>query len=107
MDGSLVWSNRYHQSGTLMPSGAVHPIFASEAKQSTETTEEWIASSLFSSQLCKFTNSLIEWAGFWSGQSPLVFCRQGPDEADDCCSRPDIRRVRWRSDRDCRRLHRR
>src|SRR6266436_2998235 len=26
MDGSLVWSNRYHQSGTLMPSGAVHPI---------------------------------------------------------------------------------
>src|ERR1700721_4011917 len=36
MDGSLVWSNRYHQSGTLMPSGAVHPIFArSEAtKQS-------------------------------------------------------------------------
>jgi hypothetical protein len=34
MDGSLVWSNRYHQSGTLMPSGAVHPIFASVAKQS-------------------------------------------------------------------------
>jgi hypothetical protein len=30
MDGSLVWSNRYHQSGTLMPSGAVHPIFASQ-----------------------------------------------------------------------------
>src|SRR6266446_2284996 len=26
MDGSLVWSNRYHQSGTLMPPGAVHPI---------------------------------------------------------------------------------
>jgi hypothetical protein len=26
MDGSLVWSNRYHQSGTLMPSGAVHTI---------------------------------------------------------------------------------
>src|SRR3984885_5672983 len=34
MDGSLVWLNRYHQSGTLMPSGAVHPIFASGAKQS-------------------------------------------------------------------------
>jgi hypothetical protein len=29
MDGSLVWSNRHHQSGTLMPSGAVHTIFAS------------------------------------------------------------------------------
>jgi hypothetical protein len=28
MDGSLVWSNRHHQSVTLMPSGAVHPIFA-------------------------------------------------------------------------------
>src|SRR5580700_3363621 len=28
MDGSLVWSNRHHQSGTLMPSGAVHTIFA-------------------------------------------------------------------------------
>jgi hypothetical protein len=26
MDGSLVWSNRHHQSGTPMPSGAVHPI---------------------------------------------------------------------------------
>jgi hypothetical protein len=34
MDGSLVWSNRHHQSGTLMPSGAVHPIIASGAKQS-------------------------------------------------------------------------
>jgi hypothetical protein len=46
MDGSLVWSNRYHQSGTLMPSGAVHPIFASEAKQSTLVffTASWIAS---------------------------------------------------------------
>src|SRR6266446_355615 len=31
MDGSLVWSNRYHQSGTLMPSGAVHPIIPGRA----------------------------------------------------------------------------
>jgi hypothetical protein len=29
MDGSLVWSIRHHQSGTMMPSGAVHPIIAS------------------------------------------------------------------------------
>src|SRR5437762_6203884 len=37
MDGSLVWKNQHHQSGTLMPLGAVHPIIArSEAtKQST------------------------------------------------------------------------
>jgi hypothetical protein len=28
MDGPLVWSNQHHQSGTLMPSGAVHTIFA-------------------------------------------------------------------------------
>jgi len=34
MDGSLVWANQHHQSGTMMPSGAVHTIFASEAKQS-------------------------------------------------------------------------
>src|SRR5205085_10455182 len=34
MDGSLVWKNQHHQSGTLMPLGAVHPIIASEAKQS-------------------------------------------------------------------------
>jgi len=27
MGGSLVWSNQHHQSGTLMPSGAVHTIF--------------------------------------------------------------------------------
>jgi hypothetical protein len=30
MDGPLVWSNQHHQSGTLMPSGAVHTIFASQ-----------------------------------------------------------------------------
>src|SRR5262245_14117966 len=36
MDGSLVWSTQYHQSGTSMPLGAVHPtIVRSEAtKQS-------------------------------------------------------------------------
>src|SRR6202790_60176 len=34
MDGSLVWSNQHHQSGTLMPSGAVHTIIASAATQS-------------------------------------------------------------------------
>jgi len=34
MDGSLVWKNQHHQSGTLMPLGAVHPIIASAAKQS-------------------------------------------------------------------------
>jgi len=47
MDGSLVWSNRYHQSGTLMPSGAVHTIFASEAKQSriSPGATVWIASA--------------------------------------------------------------
>src|SRR5665213_225351 len=27
MDGLLVWSTQYHQSGTSMPSGAVQPIF--------------------------------------------------------------------------------
>src|ERR1700675_2776476 len=31
MDGSLVWSNQHHQSGTLMPSGAVHTIIARSA----------------------------------------------------------------------------
>jgi hypothetical protein len=40
MDGSLVWSNRHHQSGTMMPLGAVHPIIASEAKQSSSITVE-------------------------------------------------------------------
>jgi len=30
MDGSLVWANQHHQSGTMMPSGAVHTIFASQ-----------------------------------------------------------------------------
>jgi hypothetical protein len=48
MDGSLVWSNQHHQSGTMMPSGAVHTIFArSEAtKQSilTFVAARWIAS---------------------------------------------------------------
>jgi hypothetical protein len=34
MGGLPVWSNQYLQSGTSMPSGAVHPIIASEAKQS-------------------------------------------------------------------------
>jgi hypothetical protein len=28
MDGSLGWLIRHHQSGTMMPSGAVHPIIA-------------------------------------------------------------------------------
>jgi hypothetical protein len=32
MDGSLVWSNRHHQSGTLMPSGAVHPIMPGHSR---------------------------------------------------------------------------
>jgi hypothetical protein len=66
MDGSLVWSNQHHQSGTLMPSGAVHPIFASHpvgakcrrmtgsAKQSRAEERlpalPWIASSLRASQ---------------------------------------------------------
>jgi hypothetical protein len=46
MDGSLVWSNQYNQSGTMMPSGAVHPIIASEAKQSIRKRAAlWIASS--------------------------------------------------------------
>ncbi|HEV3500886.1 MAG TPA: hypothetical protein VGZ92_11215, partial [Bradyrhizobium sp.] len=40
MDGPLVWSNQHHQSGTLMPSGAVHTIFASEAKQSIASVSE-------------------------------------------------------------------
>jgi hypothetical protein len=40
MDGPLVWSNQHHQSGTLMPSGAVHTIFASEAKQSMVPQDE-------------------------------------------------------------------
>src|SRR3989440_2290157 len=45
MDGSLVWKNQHHQSGTLMPLGAVHPIIASEAKQSiAQQVEKWIAS---------------------------------------------------------------
>jgi hypothetical protein len=45
MDGPLVWSNQHHQSGTLMPSGAVHTIFASEAKQSIPRRKKaWIAS---------------------------------------------------------------
>src|SRR5262245_19474603 len=41
MDGSLVWSTQYHQSGTSMPLGAVHPIIArSEAtKQSSLLVE--------------------------------------------------------------------
>src|SRR5204862_6064777 len=32
MDGSLVWKNQYHQSGTLMPLGAVHPVIASASE---------------------------------------------------------------------------
>src|SRR5438874_11485720 len=32
MDGSLVWKNQHHQSGTLMPLGAVHPIIASASE---------------------------------------------------------------------------
>jgi hypothetical protein len=61
MGGSLVWSNQHHQSGTSMPSGAVHPIFASHrvgakrrpmtgsAKQSRyleRSEQDWVASSL-------------------------------------------------------------
>jgi hypothetical protein len=49
MDGPLVWSNQHHQSGTLMPSGTVHTIFASasEAIQLWRNEKEsWIASSL-------------------------------------------------------------
>src|SRR5258706_5790061 len=45
MDGPLAWSNQHHQSGTLMPSGAVHTIIASEAKQSiAPRVWSWIAS---------------------------------------------------------------
>jgi hypothetical protein len=40
MGGSLVWSNQHHQSGTSMPSGAVHTIIASEAKQSSFGAEK-------------------------------------------------------------------
>jgi hypothetical protein len=37
MDGPLVWSNQHHQSGTLMPSGTVHTIFArSEADEAIQ-----------------------------------------------------------------------
>jgi hypothetical protein len=46
MDGSLVWSNQHHQSGTSMPSGAVHSIFArsNATKQSSLVRRPWIAS---------------------------------------------------------------
>jgi hypothetical protein len=47
MGGLPVWSNQHLQSGTSMPSGAVHPIIArSEAtKQSSFLPgEAWIAS---------------------------------------------------------------
>src|ERR1700688_5213167 len=51
MDGPLVWSNQHHQSGTLMPSGAVHTIFArSEAtKQSILSLTARMASRSLSS----------------------------------------------------------
>jgi hypothetical protein len=51
MDGSLVWSNRHHQSGTLMPSGAVHPIIPGRrAAPDPESSDEhkscvWIPGS--------------------------------------------------------------
>ena len=63
MDGPLVLERITHfQFGTMMPSGAVHPIIyernvtyaksviASEAKQSSAEAPHWIASSLCSSQ---------------------------------------------------------
>src|SRR3954452_18153323 len=49
MDGSLVWKNQHHQSGTLMPLGAVHPIIASASEaihRSASPDRRWIASSL-------------------------------------------------------------
>src|SRR3954454_21141173 len=49
MDGSLVWKNQHHQSGTLMPLGAVHPIIASASEAihgSASQDRRWIASSL-------------------------------------------------------------
>jgi len=52
MDGSLVWANQHHQSGTMMPSGAVHTIFASAVKQSILLSAHaagWIASPSLSS----------------------------------------------------------
>src|SRR6266481_6634668 len=57
------------------------------------------------SQLCMFTNSLIEGFGFWPGRNPLGFVRQGPDGACGCCSKSDTQRVHWRNDRGYRRLH--
>jgi len=48
MDGPLVWSNHNYQSGTLMPSGAVHTIIArsasDEAIQTVAAERFWIAS---------------------------------------------------------------
>ena len=38
-------------------------------------------------QLSMFTNSLIEWFGFWSRRRPLEFARRGPDGACGYCSR--------------------
>src|ERR1700676_2073656 len=34
MDGSLVWSNQHHQSGTLMPSGPSTPSLRGEKRRS-------------------------------------------------------------------------
>src|SRR3954469_10151369 len=56
-----------------------------------------------SSQLCKFTNSLIDLVDSWTRQSPLVFFRQWPDEAYSCYNKRRIRTVHWRSDQGCRR----
>src|SRR3954465_11030447 len=38
MDGSLVWSVHTHQFGTLMPSGAVHPIIPGRAEGASPET---------------------------------------------------------------------
>src|ERR1700730_15305671 len=51
MDGSLVWSNQHHQSGTLMPSGAVHTIFA------RSTCDEAIHTSLLMDGLLRFARN--------------------------------------------------
>src|SRR2546423_8486762 len=52
MDGSLVWKNQHHQSGTLMPLGAVHPIIA---------TNDQPFSHLFSAEAVTGAASLAVW----------------------------------------------
>ena len=61
MDGSLVWSVHTHQSGTLMPSGAVHPIIPGRAEgASLESNDDqaWLAGSL-PSAACAAANRAI------------------------------------------------